>query len=649
MTISRRNVLRSLTGALVVGLAVVLPSAAIADTDPSARIDSVQVRPGQASFVLTTANVGGTLDSKTVRVTADQTILPARVTPVSSTTAAAPPRAVIIVLDTSGSMAGSGITAARQAALSYLASLPTDVQAGLLTFSDQPRLVVAPTANRTRVRNALARVQAVGATALYDAVRAAVSALDAARLGPAAQRRLVVLSDGVDTSSTAALKSVTSQLAAERIPADVVAFRYGSGDASAAQQIASASGGRILTAQNAGELTAAFAAVARSFTARAKIDVDVPGNLAGRQVTLRVTVGSLNAKTSVTFAALTPATPAPTSAPPAEADSTHRTVWSWHLLVLLSGVFVVVLLAVVLLRWQSVRQDTARRLVEQVSHYGPRHEAPQPGAAEGAAAQTAIGFVGQALRSSGAEQGLAKRLDLADVKRTPAEWSLMALCGGAALAAAAMLLGLSPLLSVPIGLVVGWIVQHMYLGFRVGRRRAAFSEQLPDVLQLIVGSLRSGFSLAQSIDTVVRDGTQPAASEFHRALAETRVGVQLEDGLNRVADRMACEDLRWVVMATRIQREVGGNLAEVLKNTVETMRERAQTRRHVRALSAEGRLSGYIVVCLPIVLGVWMTLTKPEYMSPLFNTPIGLMMVAGGAGLIVVGAFWIRALVKVEA
>jgi Flp pilus assembly protein TadB len=112
---------------------------------------------------------------------------------------------------------------------------------------------------------------------------------------------------------------------------------------------------------------------------------------------------------------------------------------------------------------------------------------------------------------------------------------------------------------------------------------------------------------------------------------------------------MACDELRWVVMATRIQREVGGNLAEVLKNTVDTMRERAQTRRHVRALSAEGRLSGYIIVGLPIALAAWLSFTKPEYMAPLYTTPMGLMMVAGGVVLIIIGAFWIRVLVNVEA
>ena len=326
MTIARR--IRWL-GAIVLGLAVVLPGIAHADGSPSARIDSVQVSHGHASFVLTTANVSGKLDSKSVRVQAGSTSLPAQVTPVSSTTmTAAPPRAVVIALDTSGSMAGSGLAAARQAALSYLASLPNDVRAGLITFSDRPRLLVSPTTNRTLVRAALAHVQAIGDTALYDAVRAAVATLDAARLGPAAQRRLVVLSDGVDTSSKAKLTSVTRQLAADRVPADVVAFRYGSGDASAAQEIASAAGGRILTAQNASELTAAFAAVARNFTARAEVDVTVPDALAGRSVMLRVAIGSVTAKTMVTFAAATLPTPpsAPTNA--AQPARSHQTIWS---------------------------------------------------------------------------------------------------------------------------------------------------------------------------------------------------------------------------------------------------------------------------------------------------------------------------------
>lgn len=129
--------------------------------------------------------------------------------------------------------------------------------------------------------------------------------------------------------------------------------------------------------------------------------------------------------------------------------------------------------------------------------------------------------------------------------------------------------------------------------FRISRRRSAFADQLPDVLQLVAGALQTGFSLPQALDAVVRENSQPAAGEFSRALAETRIGGELEGAMNKVADRMNSTDLRWTVMAIAIHRQVGGNLVEVLRNTVDTMRERAQMRRQVRALSAEGRLSAY--------------------------------------------------------
>jgi tight adherence protein B len=107
-------------------------------------------------------------------------------------------------------------------------------------------------------------------------------------------------------------------------------------------------------------------------------------------------------------------------------------------------------------------------------------------------------------------------------------------------------------------------------------------------------------------------------------------------------------DLRWTVMAIRIQREVGGNLAEVLSQTVATMRERANLRRHVRALSAEGRLSGYVLIGLPLALAAWLFLTDRSYLRPLWTTPFGVLLVIGTAGLFVIGVIWMRAAVKVE-
>ena len=147
-------------------------------------------------------------------------------------------------------------------------------------------------------------------------------------------------------------------------------------------------------------------------------------------------------------------------------------------------------------------------------------------------------------------------------------------------------------------------------------RLKAFSTGLADTLQLMSGSLSAGLSLAQSIDTIVREGNEPIAGEFRRVVIETRLGVTLEDSLDGVAERMESRDFEWVVMAIRIQREVGGNLAELLLTVAATLREREYLRRHVRALSAEGRLSCYILGGLPPGFLVYLTLTKPDYVKP---------------------------------
>jgi Flp pilus assembly protein TadB len=167
-------------------------------------------------------------------------------------------------------------------------------------------------------------------------------------------------------------------------------------------------------------------------------------------------------------------------------------------------------------------------------------------------------------------------------------------------------------------------------------------------LQLMAGSLRSGFSLPQSLDAVVREGTRPASDEFYRAIAEARVGIELDVALDGVAGRMESTDLRWTVMAIRIQREVGGNLAEILGNTITTMRERAALHRHVRALSAEGRLSAWILIALPLVIGAWLFITDRHYLSPLSNTVLGLLVLTGAGVLFIIGVFWMRAAIKVE-
>jgi tight adherence protein B len=205
-----------------------------------------------------------------------------------------------------------------------------------------------------------------------------------------------------------------------------------------------------------------------------------------------------------------------------------------------------------------------------------------------------------------------------------------------------------PLLAL-FGLLIGWASTVVYQMLRIDRRARLFAEQLPDGLQLVIGSLRSGFSLSQALESLVREGPQPVASEFGRALAEHRLGADVSDALDRVAQRTGSEDLAWAVMAVRIQREVGGNLAEILQTSVETMRERGRLRRHVRALSAEGRLSAWVLIFVPLGLGLFMFLYRRPYLMPLFTDPRGILLVVGGAVLFLVGIFWMTRVIRVEA
>jgi tight adherence protein B len=199
-----------------------------------------------------------------------------------------------------------------------------------------------------------------------------------------------------------------------------------------------------------------------------------------------------------------------------------------------------------------------------------------------------------------------------------------------------------------LGLLLGAVVPWLYLKWRHGRRLNAFNGQLAQTLGLMAGGLQAGLSLPQAVDTVVREGHEPMAGELRRALVEQRLGVDITDALSSVGDRMDSEDFGWVVMAIRIQREVGGNLAEILHTVSDTLREREYLRRQVKALSAEGRLSGYILVGLPPLIFVYMLMSNRDYVSVLYTTGMGYAMLAAAVALLCIGSWAMAKLATVK-
>ena len=170
--------------------------------------------------------------------------------------------------------------------------------------------------------------------------------------------------------------------------------------------------------------------------------------------------------------------------------------------------------------------------------------------------------------------------------------------------------------------VVGGAFPTLLLRSALSKRADKLREQLPDVLTIMASSLRAGHSFLQSLDTVAKEIAHPAAAEFQRVVAEIRLGRPAEDALESLAERVGSPDFMWAVLAVNIQREVGGNLAEILDTVADTLRERAMLRRQIKVLTAEGRLSAWVLGLLPFGIALYMFAVNPDYIGLLLaNRP----------------------------
>ena len=181
---------------------------------------------------------------------------------------------------------------------------------------------------------------------------------------------------------------------------------------------------------------------------------------------------------------------------------------------------------------------------------------------------------------------------------------------------------------------------------RAERRLAKFDSQLERTLPLMAGSLRAGYGIMQALDVVARESESPTAEEFRRLVMESRLGRDLGESLDAMAERVKSEDFNFVVQAIEIHREVGGDLAEVLDHVADTIRDRNRVRGQVRALSAEGRLSAGILFALPFVMCVVIQILNPVYFKELTSHTVGQVMLVFGLGLLIVGGLWMRRLVR---
>jgi tight adherence protein B len=540
---------------------------------------------------------------------------------------------IMLVIDTSGSMIGAPMDGAKAAVTTLLGTLPPDVRVGVVNFSSQPVLAAAPTTDRAFLAAQIAGLEARGETALNDAVIFATSQFTPA----ASDRGVIVLSDGGDTASAAGLDQAVVAAAGARL--HVIELVSDESNRAALDQLAGAGGGTVLAASDPSTLSALYADAAAALLGQYRITYESSGH---GSTELTVQVGSQQASALVDLPAVAPRPPVTTSPSPSPAAETAEAAGLEPVQVALiigaAGIF----LALLLLGLVAVSVNRKGRLARAqlgvqrrvADAHGLTHFADRMTAA-------ADGY----LDRRNQRRTLSTALEVAGISLRPGEFVvLVAIAAIVAGIVGLMLAGVLGLVALAVLVPLG---ARIIVGHMAERRRAKFAEQLPDTLQLLTSTLRSGYGLLQALDSVAQEAAEPARTEFRRVLLEIRVGRDLSAALRALSDRMRSQDFEWVVGAIEINREIGGDLAAVLDSTAETIRERQRVFRQMRALTAEGRLSGYILTGLPVVVALGMKFVNPPMFARL-TSGVGVLMLGGACVLLLIGFLWMKKLIRIE-
>ena len=641
-------------GALAGTAALLVGAASVAAAEPTGRIAQVEQTTGGLRVVFLGSDLpdGSSIDPDTVSVELDGRQLDAEATLVTEQPEPVQ-RTAMLVLDTSGSMQGDGIEGAKAAAASFLDVLPPEVAVGLVTFSSTAQVLAPTTAPRDQVRQAVAGLVADGDTALYDATVLAVRSLPAEGV-----RHIVLLTDGTDDGSTTTIDAAAAAVRDAEVSLTAVSFGTQPAQTAALRTLADAGQGGVIATDAAADLAQAFQQAAREIGNQLVIEVAVPDALKGQSGNLTVRADAGGA--GISASAFTEIAAAPVAVPevgraPVSVVEPPLMLSRPMLLVGLGALFVALAVIVAAaLGTATRRQRPGERFRRRLSIYTltgrPSKQKPEQVSRLGTShvARSAVQVAGRVVDNRELEGLLGSRLEAGGIPLKSAEWLLIHL--GVAIGTSLLFLLASggAAVAMALGLLLGLAGPWLFLSFSQSRREKAFLAALPDTLQLLAGSLQAGYSMPQALDTVVREGQDPIAGEFNRALVEARLGVPIDEALQGVATRMGSRDFSWVVMAIRIQREVGGNLAEVLTTVSHTLRERDRLRRQVQTLSAEGRLSAWILGVLPVAFALYLVVAQPRYLAPLVTDVIGIAILVAGVVLLAIGAFWLSKVVKVE-
>jgi tight adherence protein B len=554
---------------------------------------------------------------------------------------------IMFVVDTSATTDTNALLTTTKSVLdTFVQALPPGTRAGVVTAGAAAQVLQGLTTDVARLREGVGDLTPSGDGGVYAGVLQAAGRIEAAgNIGT-----VVLFTDGVRDESTSASVAAGGLTEAGAV-LHVIGLEEEGFDAGAFSGLAENSGGTMQVVAEAGDIPGAFAVLQPELTQLA-VGTFATGESVGVQE-LQVTVGDATTDGSYVSGGqqlgpqrLQPRPGVEPSGPSfLRGDMGRRIGYLGILLAAILFVFGVVSLI--------VREDTGLdRILKDATGTTFGSDSDDEQGAQQSLAQTA--FLKRAVEAT---ESFAERQGFLDRMERSLEKADVPLRAGEALffymAAALLVLGLAfALTSNPLGaLVIGlfaFMVPPAALSFLSNRKKRQFEGLLPDTLQLLASTLRAGYSMMQGVEAVSQEAAEPMGKELRRVVTEARLGRPLEEALEGVAERMESEDFGWAVMAIRIQREVGGNLAELLLTVGDTMTQRERLRRDVSALTAEGRMSAYVLGGLPIALGFVLWTMNPEYIGRLFETGMGQVMLGLSILAMLAGFAWMFKIIKIE-
>jgi tight adherence protein B len=625
---------RRLSGVLVLGFVLALAAPAAAQAETSADIRKVDT--SRFPQVAVTISLPGTpsLSAGDIQIAENgngasvEDVRPLGATGID----------VVLAIDGSNSMRGQPIASAVAAAKRFIQGLPEAARVAIVSFANQATVLVPLTADRSQLIAALGDIHLQQQTALFDGVSRSASLFR----DDEAQHNIVLLSDGANNAGVTDADGATA--AAKNADATVFAigFKGGATDVATLQQIADQTGGTYRSAQ-AANLTALYTELASGISDQYVVTYTSSAR-PGDQLNIQMAAAGNQASALV----LAPKERVKGPIQPEVKHVQPLLRGTLGMLVAIVVTFVALFILAVMLIGTSARLNRERTAASRMKAVAR----PQAGQSSDDRGQTwipqqMVEVAERVVASGGFGPNLEHKLEQSGLAFRAGEFLAAAAVAGLGGIVLGFLLFQNLFLALAVAVVAAsgpWMV----LSFKLHQRTAKLNAQLPDVLNILASSLRAGHSFLQALDTAAKDIPEPAAGEFNRTLAEVRLGRPLDEAMNAMAERVGSENFRWAVLAVNIQREVGGNLAEILDTVSNTVRERDSILREVQVLTTEGRLSMYILTALPIVFTLYLFLVRPEYVRLLYTTKIGLIMSVTAAALLGAGFVWFKKIVRID-